>query len=588
LYVRGGSPDQNLVLLDNSLLYNPFHLGGFFSTFMIDAVERVDFLTGGFPASYGNRLSAVLDVESSAPQPPGGYIATSLLATEGGIWGKKGAFSGLVTARRTYFDKVIPVFTRFDFPYYFADIHATGGWRVSDKTEIDATLFYTDDKLDLAEQSIPIDFGWGNRLASLRLTQQLAEPWLLKTSLGWSRYIADANFSDALSFFNRIDDYTVRTELIRPTEESTFETGLEAYYQRFIYQVDADPFAEYNIDGRPVSGSVYASWRYKPTPLFLFQVGAHFSAYYAFYPDTLKDTASGEVINIDTLISLEYEPEIRASAKYFLDADNAVNISIGNFYQNIAMVLPEGGRIPTNFWIPLFGRYEPQQAYHFILGYEYLSQKGYRIKLEPYYKHYPNLLVFNETFDIADADEDLFSSGKGRSYGVDLSLEKMKGNLTGWISYSLGFSRFISDTLEFYTNFDRRHNVSVIGSYAFSNNWRVNANFTFATGMPYAGTLGRYRVWYWDPIYQDWRYQWYTIEADRNSLRFPPYHRLDIGGSKTWEFKRWSLTVRVDIINVYNHKNVLLYYYDLENEPPTLEKVSMIPIFPSIGVEARF
>ena len=123
LYVRGGSPDQNLVLLDNMVLYNPFHFGGFLSTFMIDAVESVEFLTGGFPVRYGNRLSAVLDVESADPQPLGGYLSTSLLATEGAVWGRLGKFGGIVTARRTYFDKVIPIFLDFDFPYYFYDIH---------------------------------------------------------------------------------------------------------------------------------------------------------------------------------------------------------------------------------------------------------------------------------------------------------------------------------------------------------------------------------------------------------------------------------------------------------------------------------
>ncbi|MQY70465.1 TonB-dependent receptor, partial [bacterium] len=105
---------------------------------------------------------------------------------------------------------------------------------------------------------------------------------------------------------------------------------------------------------------------------------------------------------------------------------------------------------------------------------------------------------------------------------------------------------------------------------------------------PYAGTLGRYRMYYWDPVRQEWRYYWITIEADRNSLRFPAYHRLDVGASKAWEFRWGTLTVRADIINLYNNKNVMLYYYDMSNEPPVQRKVTMIPFFPSVGVEVRF
>ncbi len=588
LYVRGGSPDQNLVLLDNMVLYNPFHFGGFLSTFMIDAVESVEFLTGGFPVRYGNRLSAVLDVESVDPEPLGGYLSTSLLATEGAVWGRLGKFGGIVTARRTYFDKVIPIFLDFDFPYYFYDIHGKGSWRVTPKTRIEGTFFNTKDKLDLADQNIPIGAGWENRLITLRLIQELGDPWVFKSWIGWSGYMAHMQFSDILSDTNRIDDLSLRSMLVRAGETSTFEAGSEVSYTRFIYKTDAEPFATYNIEGRPLYSSLYLSWRYKPLPVFLFQAGGRLSFYYGSYPDTLRDSLTGDVLGVDTLIRRDLQPELRLSAKYFLTADDAFNLSVGNFYQNLAMIMPQGGRIPTNFWIPVFGKYEPQQAIHIIAGYEHLFADGSRARIEPYYKHYPYLLVFNEELDIADATGNIFSPGAGRAWGADFSIEKASGNLTGWVSYSLAFSRFISDTLEFYTNFDRRHNLNVLGTYDLGKNWRVNAHFTFASGMPYAGTLGRYRMWYWDPVRQEWRYQWMTIEADRNSLRFPAYHRLDIGASKAWEFRWGTLTVRADIINLYNHKNVMLYYYDLSNEPPVQRSVNMIPLFPSVGVEVRF
>lgn len=588
LYVRGGSPDQNLVLLDNMVLYNPFHLGGFFSTFMLDAVDNVEFLTGGFPARYGNRLSAVLDVESVEPGPLGGYLSASMLATEGGVWGKLGKFGALVTARRTYFDKIIPLFG-IEFPYHFADIHTVGSWHPSEKTRIEATGFFSQDKLDLSAQDIPIELGWENYLVTIRGIQDLGGLWTAKLWLGWSRYVANMSFSDILDERNEINDISLRYSVSRATELSTLEFGGEGSYLNFIYRVDAEPFAQYDIDGKPMQGSLYASWRWKPLPVFLLQAGARFTLYYAFYPDTLRDSATGNVIRVDSLVRLDPEPELRLSAKYFLTADDAINLSLGNYYQNIAMILPQGGRFPTNFWIPTFGHFEPQQAIHVIAGYEHLFKDGSRIRVEPYYKHYPYLLAFNEMdLDIANIEENIFTAGAGRSYGVDFSLEKLTGKLTGWVSYSLGFSRFISDTLEFYTSFDRRHSLSIVGSYDFGHNWRVNANWTFATGMPYAGTLGRVRIWFWNPIYQKWNYSWQTINADRNSLRFPPYHRLDIGGSKTWQFRWGTLTARADVINVYNQKNVLLYYYDTSEEPPVRREVSMIPIFPSIGIEVRF
>lgn len=592
LYVRGGSPDQNLILLDNMILYNPFHLGGFFSTFMLDAVGSVEFLTGGFPVSYGNRLSAVLAVESASPMPLGGYLSTSLLATEGAMWGRAGQFGGIVTARRTYFDQIIPLILDFRFPYHFEDVHAVGVWEPSQRTRIGLTAFYTNDRLDLTGENIPIELGWNNQQVSVRLVQDVGEDWLAQVWLGWSRYGADMSMSDLVSMDDRIDDFSTRACMVRIRQRSTFEFGGEWSYLRFIYNTDAEPFAVYDIDGRPQTGAGYLSWKYKPSEKFLLQAGTRLTYYYALYPDSSFDTVTQVPLlmdtTIDTLENFYLEPEARVSAKYFLTSDDAINLSVGNYFQNLAMLLPEGGRIPTNFWIPVFGKYEPQQALHFIAGYEHIFADDSRARIEPYYKHYLNLLAFNEALDISDVDENMFSSGGGRAYGVDFSIEKLSGHLTGWISYSLAFSRFISDTAEFYTSFDRRHSLNVVASYRFDHDWRLNANFTFATGMPYAGTLGRYRVWYWDPVWQDWRYEWYTIEADRNTLRFPAYHRLDIGGSKKWRFRWGELTVRADVINIYNHKNVLLYYYDLSNEPPTQERVTMIPIFPSVGVEVRF
>lgn len=587
LYVRGGSPDQNLVLLDNMVLYNPFHFGGFFSTFMMDAIDNVEFLTGGFGAEYGNRLSAVLSVESIDPEPLGGCISASMLATEGAVWGRAGKFGALVTGRRTYFDKIIPIFG-IDFPYYFGDLHGIVTYHPGPDTRIEATGFFSRDRLDLTDQSIPIELGWENYLGTIRFLQGLGELWTLKVWAGWSRYSAGMKFSDLVDISNTIDDISAKAAISRVTEASTLEFGAEGSCYLFSYDVDADPFASYNIDGRPLYGAAYASWKWKPIPVFLFQVGSRFGVYSAVYPDTIRDSATGDVTAVDTLVRLDLEPELRLSAKYFLTADDAINLSVGNFYQNLGMMLPQGGRIPTNFWIPVFGKYPPQHALHFIIGYEHLFTDGSRIRVEPYYKHYTSLLAFNEEMDISDADENIFAVGAGRSCGCDFSVEKMSGNLTGWVSYSLGFSRFISDTLEFYTAFDRRHSLNVVASYGFGGNWRANARWTFATGMPYAGTLGRYRVWYWDPVSQEWVYTWATIDADRNTLRFPPYHRLDIGGSKAWDFGWGVLTVRADLINVYNQKNVLLYYYDMEQDPPVREEVSMIPIFPSVGVELRF
>jgi len=589
LYVRGGSPDQNLILLDKMVLYNPFHLGGFLSTFMVDAVGGIEFLTGGFPASYGNRLSAVLDVESAEFKPfAGAYLSTSLLATEGAAWGRLGEFSGLLTARRTYFDKVVPLLFDFEFPYYFYDVHAVAGWQPSSHTRLGATYFQTRDRLDLSDQDIPLEFGWGNQLACLRLVQDVGERWALKAWLGWSRYTAEFDFSDFVEEADTIDDFSLRTVLIRPGEKFSVEIGGEATYYRFIYRADFEPFAVYHIDGRPEGGGVFFSWKCKPSRRFLMQLGTRFSAYHAVYPDTLRDTVTDQVTGVDTLIRFDLEPQARASVKYFLSDDDALSFCAGNFYQNLGMLLPEGGRMPTNFWIPVFGEYEPQQAVHFILGYEHLYEDGSRIRVEPYYKHYLYLLAFNEALDISDVDRNMFAPGAGRAWGVDFSAEKASGRLTGWVSYSLAFSRFISDTLEFYTNFDRRHSLNVVASYRFKRNWRANAHWTFASGMPYAGTMGRYRMWYWDAVYQEWRYYWMTIEAERNTLRFPAYHRLDIGASKTWNLRWADLTVRADIINLYNHKNVLLYYYDMESEPPVQKRVTMIPFFPSLGIELRF
>lgn len=570
LYIRGGTPDQNLFLLDMVDIFNPFHFGGFFSTFPVESVENLSFYTGNFPARYGGRLSSVLDVKTYEGGKKGLHMTQSILASEvfGEYFLEKLSLAG--AGRRTYFDKILPLIG-INFPYYFYDLIFSGKYSMQN-LKVGGTFFKSADEFSLSVETFSLYFKWEKEVEALRLKHTLSKEALLSLWTGKTLYTTHFLMEGFMEVQNKIEDKIVRGEFLYLKEPLELHAGFERHSPYFWYDVWSMNVVRYDVEGPASQWSLYIGGKQKISEIFIFQGALRLNHYSIEYTEEKSYS----------LISP------RIAFKYFINASNAVTLSAGAYHQFYGMVLPEGGRIPVNFWLPVFDKYPPQKVYQMVLGYQRMENDGKETRVEIYYKDYPTLLMFNERFDPFDVSKDIFLKGTGRAYGADILYKKPVGRVTGWISYSLGWSFFSDDTATYYSSFDRRHVLNIIGEYRLGNNTLLSIKWTFASGNPYTEAIARRRIYYFDPVWDEVRYRWFRIRGRRNAKRFPPYHRLDIGISKGWEKDWGEVMLRLDILNLYNHKNVFLYYYDYTKEPPIRREVSMIPIFPSIGLEVKW
>ena len=571
LYVRGGGPDQNIVLFDDAEVYMPFHLGGLFSTFDLDAIESARFLTGGFPARYGGRLSSVLEVESKVSKSKGlsgamelGVLATSL---------RVGSPFFLFSFRHTYFDKTLKLLN-IDFPYHFYD--GQGSIRVEPfkNTILRGSGFISGDVFSYNLEGFDIDFDWYNRVASLTLKQILGEKRYLNFNLSYTNFEANLRMANVLKVCNRINQCKTRGEGVWVFDKHRLTVGLEGQVGGFDYDLERPIILYLNVHNHHNSyAGIYISDRLKPSRRWVFEPGLRWDFYYVDYPDTLHRTY--------------IVPSPRFSAKYFLSGNTALTLATGRFNQFIAVTLPEWGMLPTYFWIPIYGSFKPQSCYHIISGIEKISEKG-EMKVEIYYKPMQSLLVFNDYLDPLNIPNTLFLSASGKAYGLDILLKRDVGDWIGWISYSLEFSKFERDGKEYPTSFDRRHSLNIVGGYRFGKGWRVSLKFNIGTGLPYTPIVARFARYYWEPITGEYRYLWWSIPGEKNSVRYPTYHRLDISLSKSFSIGWGEFKVCLEIINLYNHKNIFFYYYDYSVTPPLKKAMYQLPLFPSIKIEGSF
>lgn len=574
LYVRGGAPDQNLVLLDMIPLFNPFHLGGLFSTFPMDIVKEACFMAGGFPVCYGGRLSSVLDIKtySGEKNEPSLNINQSLFST--GISGEYfiSKFSFAFAGRRTYFDKLLPLFG-VDFPYYFYDFIFSSCYKLTEADPLGITLFKSEDKFDLELRGTSLHFKWQNELLGGRYKRIFSENFLYSFWIGRSIYKNYFKLAGFIADTNIIDKKIIQTQLLWTKEDKEILAGFEYHWPYFYYGVHKLNIVNFTIEGSDVKEVAgYLQYKWKPFPSFLLLTGVRVDHFGIEYKQAKR----------------YYKFSPRVSLKYFFNAENAFVANIGRYYQFYTMILPEGGRIQIDFWLPVYDDYPPLSTDQFILGWHNLRKDNIEIRLEGYYKYYHSLLDFNEYPDLLSPIEDLFFKGKGEAAGLDLLLKKDMGRLKGWISYSLGFSIFETGDSRYYASFDRRHNFNIMGSYEIFKDLDLNIKWAFASGNPYTDAKALMRGYRYCPATNEYRWIWWIVKGRKNGMRFPSYHRLDLGISKEWEFNWCKASLKFDIINVYNRRNIFFYYYEYDKTPPRKREVSMIPIFPSIGVEVRF
>ena len=606
-HVRGGSQDQNLILLDGVPVFSPFHLGGLFSVFNVDMLDRVELQSGGFPAEHGGRVSSVLEIESSPGDSDfGADVGLSLLATRAAVDGRipTGAANALGlsslryrgSARRSYFDVLLK--PAFEFPYHLEDFQTFfEGWTHSGD-RITLTAYSGQDVLALTnlDDGFPLllDWDWGNDLVGLRWTHPRSGGGSLDVRANYSRYGTGLSFPDFndTEFSSRIQQGQFRVDLdTRPTEHLSLQLGSSVERLSYLNRFATGGTEFLDTDGIGVLLGTYAQTRWAVPAEWLIELGVRFDAW---GPD--PGSWAGE-------------PAPRLAIKRFFAGGNAaIKGAVGRYTQFVHSIRDEELPLGLDVWT-LAGETTPYIISDQVqMGLEGYLGADWFWSLEGYVRSFDGVVGLNTADDPNDEGDDLLV-GDGFSRGADLLIRKETGDVRGWVAASLlKAERTFPDPLfplqqnqefTYPPIFDRRLDLDFVLSYPLPWGWEGGLRFNLGTGVPYTRAVGSY-TFYRPHFVQDRTLWWngggspeyggaYAVAlADRNSSRFPAYHRLDFSMRRSFEKSWGTLTPFLNVLNIYNQRNPLFYFYEYEQEPPVRSGISMFPVLPTFGLEVAF
>lgn len=619
-YVRGGGPDQNLILLDDAVVYNTGHLFGFFSIFNSDAIKNVSLIKGGMPAQYGGRLSSVLDVSmkegnTNKFQTEGGIgLIASRFSVQGPI--KKDKASFIVSARRTYIDALMKPFISkssnfYGSGYYFYDMNAKINYRFSDKDRLYLSGYFGRDVFTFknAEQSFKANIPWGNSTATARWNHVFGPKLFANATLVYNDYhfkfgAAQNNFEIGLS--SGIKDGNAKIDFdYYPTGQHKLKFGGLLTYHKFIPNVTSGK--QDSIVFKPVTEgnkfalekALYIQDDWDISNKFKVNYGVRFSSFSQIGPYTkyvrdanqnkLDSTVYGRFDNIKTYSGLEP----RLTMRYSLNATTSLKASATRNLQFIHLVSNAGTTLPTDLWVPSTFRVKPQLSWLYAAGiFKNFKNNEYETSIEVYYKDMRNQIEYAEGYtpSLKDPEED-FVFGKGWSYGSEFFINKVRGKFTGWIGYTLSWTwrKFpaLNAGERYPAKYDRRHDLSVVGTYELNKKWKFGAVFIYGTGN--AISLPERFYILNGVLTQDF--------SGINEYRLGSYHRMDLSATLTPQKKKnkklesyWVFSV----YNVYNHLNPYFIYYNQKGDPYSgnmqieARQVSLFPVIPAVTWNFKF
>ncbi len=623
--VRGGTQDQNLILLDEATVYNVSHLLGFFSVFNGDAIRDLDVYKGGIPPQYGGRLSSLIDIRMKEGNNKkfagtGGIgLLSSRLTLEGPIVKNKASF--IISGRRSYADiflPLAPIEEAKNSKLYFYDFNAKINYKLSDKDKLFISGYFGRDKFDFA--SI---FGnsWGNRTATVRWNHLFNKKLFCNQTFIFSDfdYYFKVNLSEAnsLDFTQGITDLSYKSDFAwfyNPDNKFNFG-GIITHHT--FNPGEIRPIGDGSILTAPIilekrkalESALYAEHEYKFNVRFKIRYGIRYSIFnnlgsakeYQFAYDSAG--AAPRVIDTFTykknaFINTYQGLEPRASASYNFTKNDAVKVSYNRTFQYLQQASNTSFALPTDQWIPANINIKPQISNQVAIGFFKNFDLGLETSVEVYYKWMKNQIDFrdNALLYLNDQVYGELLIGKGWSYGSEFFIKKTKGKLKGFISYTLSKSmrqiKGIHQYNPYPSNTDRRHNLSATANYDITKKWDVNLNFVFATGNPITYPEGR------------WEYDGKLIPlwASRNAQRFPAYHRMDVGVNyypnkrkKGKVESSWNFSV----YNVYGRKNAYVINTDtrkvkgsdgkqIDTRIPITEQIALFRWVPSIVWNFKF
>lgn len=619
LYVRGGGADQNLVMLDDAVVYNPGHLFGFFSVFNGDAIKNVSLIKGGMPAEYGGRLSSVVDVTMKegnnrrvGVEGGVGTIA-SRLALQGPLNNGEGSY--LLAARRTYIDALISPFIKngnlAGSGYFFYDANAKFNYRFGSKDRVYASGYFGRDVFDFnnKERAFSTSIPWGNSTATLRWNHVFSKRLFSNTTAVFNnyRFRFDAQQNDFRIILNSgIRDWSIKTDydfFPRPEHRLKFG-GLFTYHTFFPNTVSGrqgeTEFSPTNTGNKFAREfALYAQDEWDVTDKIKLNAGLRYSSFGQVGPYTLyqRDT-DGNALDSSSFGKGKpvkqysgFEP--RLTARFSVGNNRSIKAGITRNLQYIHLATNSGTTFPTDLWVPSTFKVQPQQGWQYAVGYfQNFNSNIIETSVEVYYKTMENQIEFKEGYTPSLRDpEDDFVFGKAWSYGAEFLINKTSGRLNGWFGYSLSYTwrQFdsINGGMKYPAKYDRRHDLSIVANYNLNKRWRFGAVFVYATGN--AATFPE-RFYLVNGVI--------TQEFSRiNAYRLPAYHRADLSATYTSrrnDKRKLKQEWVFSVYNMYSRMNPYFIYFAQEGDPLRGDQkikalqVSLFPILPAVTWNFKF
>ena len=628
LIVRGGSPDENLILLDGVEIYNPYHVGGIFSTFNADMIADSEFLAGGFPAYYGGRLSSVLNITSRVGDYKNGKLSKknpikkymdfsrgsgniSLLSAKLLAEGSLLNGSWILSLRRTYFDKFVDLYysSKGESPpinYYFWDSHFKGSIPIDSNNKLIFSQFTGKDDLFLSFggedfPGIDFDWVWGNSTRNLTWRYIPNNNYLVTTSASMTKYDFNVGFdvdfnsgaldpdsSETLLLDSESADLSLKTNNI--VQDITFSQNIKYIYDEkmnfdFGWQIKKmnldfiQTFSgeEIIIGSMPRIENLFFNVNINPFPIFRLNSGIRFSKYKNY---------NKSIIN--PKVSLKYNPTSEIALKFGWGRYSQFLFTFNDDEELLRIV---------DFWQPIPKGKKPQSAEHYIVGAEYWLSEGNIISFETYYKYYSHIYDRNPNTDPLDRENTYAISGQANAYGFEFLYRFDKDKINGWVSYAfskierefdLNNDGLIWAEKENYpAKYEKPHSFNALINYIINESYTIGAVFIFGSGQTYTPVIGK--------VHQTGVNNYGSLEnpysnfgniyGKRNSARYPNYFRIDLNFSKNSNLFGLDGKWKFQIINLTNNYNVLFYNWNHEASPSRVEAYSMFPFIFSLGWE---
>jgi hypothetical protein len=614
-FVRGGSADQNLILIDEAPIYDPSHLFGYISVFNADVIKDSKLYKGGIPSAYGGRLSSILDVRTIDGNKKhfAGHASIGTLASkvmfEGPI--KKDAASYLVSARRSYADLFLKIAGN-ENRVYFYDVNAKVNWNLGPKDKIFAAGYFGRDAFSLGGN---FTFDWGNATGTLRWNHIFSNKLFSNTSIITSKFDYGLSLTDAAIGFrwtSLINENSLKqhfTWFITPSIELDF--GYNGTFRVFrpgkIAPItESSIFSETELQKlQALDHAFFLSNKHTIFERFSLEYGIRLSIFQLVGPSTVysyadpKDnvnitiTGSKEFENLETIETyINWEP--RLSGRLLLNDFSSLKLSYNRMVQNVHLISSGTVPLPFNTWYPSSTYLKPQVADQVAAGYfRNMRDNMFEGSVEGFYKWLNNVTDFADNADIFFNEHIAteFRQGTSSAYGFEGQLKKVKGDFTGFINYTWSKAeRQIPDVNQgkvFYANYDRRNSINILGAYELSEKWTFSSTFTYSSGRPITLPTGQYNFQHYSPSYV----------TERNGYKLPDYHRLDLSAVliPSKNKKRHIQTKWVfSIYNVYNRKNAFTVYSqdqevdDIKTGSKEYVMIYLFPIIPSVTFNMKF